>query len=119
MLRKILMRLQGPSKLLKEVFSNSQARNIFLGEEKLVSLDPASIRRDASRIVKFAETEDYKAFAQEAWLDVIDSINSLVKPNLPEREVDFHRGALAQTIHLLKVSAKAHYKLQEFKDVKK
>lgn len=120
MFRRIWTLLRGQSnfELLGGIINSSEGRAVFLGEKKIVSLDPGSIRRDAGRIAKYAESQDYEAFAKEAWLDVLDAIDQLAKPGLSEREVDFHRGALAQTLNLLKISFKAHYKLRELKDTR-
>ena len=119
MLRRILTRLQARSDFLKELLLKKEGREILIGETKIVSLEPNSIRRDANRIVKFADTEDYEAFAKEVVLDILDSIDQLCKPELTISETDFYRGSLAQSINLLKVSYKAHYKIKELNETQK
>lgn len=119
-LKRIWTRLQGHSDFdLEKILFSEKGRDVFLDDYKIVSLHPDAITRDASRIVRYAETEDYQAFAKEVYQDVLYSIDNLTRDNLTGSETDFYRGRLAQALDVLKVSYAAHRKLQEKRETKK
>ena len=105
-------------KTLSEILNSEEGREILIGEKKLVSLNPSSIKRDAARIVQYAKSEDYAVFLKEAYLDLIDSIDRLTNSKISSSEADFLRGRMSQTLDLMRVSYKAHRVLKEINEAK-
>lgn len=103
-LNKIWTKCSGRSKTpLAEILALKENREALLGARRPAELT----KEDIGKVVRYSRSEDYAAWAEEAWLAVISLVDRLAADD-PDLNADFYRGALAATLDLLKLSHKAH-----------
>lgn len=69
-------------------------------------------KRDAGRMVRYAQTEEYAVFAKEAWKEALSCMDMLTRNNLTSEQVHYYRGSLASICDLLRVSYEARKSLE-------
>lgn len=92
---------------LAAILARQENKESLLGVKFEVPPTQERVRRDVDRVLRYSQSGDYEIWAKEAWSSVLESIDKLIDQNTTETQVDFHRGALAQTMKLLQVSYKA------------
>lgn len=94
---------------LASLLSSALAREDFLGMKQLRPPSTKQQLNDVNHVINYAKTDDYQVWAQEAWSQVLNCVDKLTTSTLTNTEVNYYRGALAQTIKLLQVSYQALY----------
>ena len=79
----------------------------MLGVKRTVSVSPDRIKADTDRAIRYSQSSDYTVFAKEVWADVLDSMDKLMRSDLSDREIDFHRGRMNASLDHLRISYKA------------
>jgi hypothetical protein len=92
---------------LADLLSVQRNREDLLGVSPTQMPTPETILRDSTRLVQNANTEWYKAFAQEAWARAISYLEIIEDPKTSTEQMHFARGAYKATLDLLRLSYQA------------
>lgn len=110
---------QSNSKFISEILASNENKEIFLGVSRRLIPSKKEIDLDLERAARYSQSDDYAVWAKEAWSNVLDSIDKLCQDNLTDRQVDFYRGILKQTIKMLSVSHRARNLILENSELNK
>lgn len=100
------------SKLLKD----RSLREQFLSVDRPRSLSEDKQESDASKLINYSRSEDYKVYAEELWQTVIMYVKDLTKEDLKTEEMHFIRGCLSATLDDLRISYKAFQYLESLRE---
>lgn len=104
---------------LADILSNPDNRESMLGVQRAMNPSPEMQKADADKVIHYSVSSEYKIWAEEAWVQVINCIDELTDPDLSATEVDFYRGALKQTFELLRISYKARSMKEQINHIMK
>jgi hypothetical protein len=111
--------IRSPKNTLAAILSDPFQREGFLGVRRDPAPSPERIIQDNERVIRYARTDEYSVWANEAWANVLNCVDKLIDPNLPAEEVDFYRGSLAARIDDLRISYKAILSKRDAEDISK
>lgn len=102
-----LFRRKRPSDDLAKLLADSRNVESLLGVREVVMPSQDDMHRDASRLVGYSRSEDYKIFADEAWSRVLTHLDVMMDKKASKEHVDYHRGACKEALDLLRLSYQA------------
>lgn len=94
-------------KALAELLANGENRESFLGVKETNFPTPQQIRDKAAQLARHSETSDYLVFVEDAWGRVLNHLDTILDDKTSNERVQYHRGALKETLDLLRVSYQA------------
>jgi hypothetical protein len=95
--------------VLAELLNKKHNREDLLGGSPRGMPQPSDLLRDSARILQYANSEDYKTFANEAWARVITELDKILDPRTSIDQIQNARGALRATLDLLRLSYQARF----------
>ncbi len=95
------------SVVLAKILSEVSNREELLGMKAPLIPTPDGIMLDASKILKYTESNGYKKFAEEAWAKVIAGMDKILDSRTTKDQRDFHCGEVSATLNLLRLSYQA------------
>lgn len=99
---------------LGDILSKKENQEMLLGIKNV--FQDRNSEQDAAQIAAYSRSPAYTEWAREAWGQILFDLDKLTRNNISEREASFHRGSLAATCDLLRLSYKAQEKVKESKD---
>ncbi len=93
--------------LISSILASSPNREDMLGMKAPIIPTPEGIRVDASKILKYTDSDGYKKFAEEAWGQVIQGLDKILDSRSSTEAVNFYRGEVNATLNLLRLSYRA------------
>lgn len=100
---------------LREILESPMNRETLLGVQRIQPPKPEKIKGDLDKVISYSRTTDYEIFASEIWHEVQECIDKITDKSITSSQVDFYRGALSQTLKILRISFKARNIVQESK----
>lgn len=68
---------------------------------------PQQILEDASKILRYSQSQDYRMFQKEVWARVLSHLDAIQNDKSTADQVNFHRGALKASLDILRIAAQA------------
>lgn len=101
------------SKLLAQILAEVSNREEMLGMKAPIIPTPEGIKVDATKILKYTDSNGYKKFAEEAWARVIEGLDKILNPKTTKDQRDFYCGEVNATLNLLRLSYQAKEIVQQ------
>lgn len=102
------------SKLIAQILSEVNNREELLGMKPPVIPTPDGIKVDASRILKYTDTQGYKTWAEEAWARVIQNLDKILDVRTTKDQRDYYCGAVNESLNLLRLSYLAKETIKQY-----
>lgn len=99
---------------LKTILSELSNQEELLGMKAPIIPTPEGIKIDASKIVKYTDSNGYKKFAEEAWAQVINGLDKILDERSSNEVRQYYCGAVRTTLDLLRLSYKAKYVIEQW-----
>ena len=88
-------------------------RETFLGVKDPIIPEPAQIRNDTAKMVRYSNSDDYRQYAEEVWSRVLTHLDKMLEEGSSKEKVDYHRGALKEALDLLRLSYQSRSMLKQ------
>ena len=95
--------------VLAELLTKKPMQEDLLGVSNIPNPTEQDISSDASRILQYSYSEDYKTFAKEAWARVLTEMDVVLSPKSNSDQIHTARGAIRATLDLLRLSYQARF----------
>ena len=94
---------------LADILADKSMKEEMLGmmSQEMPSQD--QVYTDAAKILNHAQHSDYRVWAKEAWAHVLTHLDAIQDPKSTTDQVNFHRGALRESLDLLRISYRAKF----------
>jgi hypothetical protein len=107
---------QSNAEMLKDILASTGNRETLLGVKNVLPPTEDQITRDAGRVLQYSRSQDYAVFAQEAWAEILMSLDKISSSKASDREIDFYRGRFVAFCDVLRISHRARSVVEESKN---
>lgn len=109
-----LFRRDKSATLVAKILAEVSNREELLGMKTPIIPTPEGIKVDASKLLKYTDSNGYKKFAEEAWAQIIGDLDKILDVRTSRDQRDYYCGAVNSTLNLLRLSHKAKLVIEEW-----
>lgn len=110
----MLFRKDNRAELLANILAKENNREELLGIKEALVPTPEGIRIDATKIKAYTDSDGYKRFADNAWSQIVFSLDKILDPKTSRDQRDFYCGEVNATLNLLRLSYQALEVIKQF-----